>query len=412
MPDPSARSLADQATAGQKRAASSFATAALFVGLAALAACGPSVDPIERARVTAGRAPTTTLPSVPGEDQPYPSLGSVPPRPETTPPAERQALADRLVADRTNARYVGQPVVPTQRIVQPAPQAAPVEAAPLAQPSSGLLGAEDTPGEPLGVARPVGAPPTPEPPPIAGAPPIAPAAAATEAVAPEPRTTMLAAATPQPAPPSPSPSPAAPISVEPLAPPPPPAMPEELPARARTAEPPASVPPAPVLLPVETASPAPPPIVSAPLATPAPPPTPPAPAPVSAPVPVPVSPPPPQPVQPSVVIDRTALQPGRARVAQPGYALSFLPGTTTIVASDRAVLASLASRGAGATFRVTGFADEAGTGRALDLPLARARAVADALRAAGVSAEAIELGGAARPGPAGRGAEVTLITAR
>ncbi|WP_144299814.1 OmpA family protein, partial [Elioraea rosea] len=202
--------------------------------------------------------------------------------------------------------------------------------------------------------------------------------------------------------------------VEPLAPPPPPAMPEELPARARNAEAPPAAPPAapaPILLPIEAASPPPaaPPVSSAPLAAPVPQAAPPAPAAAMAP---PSPPPPPQPVQPSVVIDRTALQPGRGRVAQPGYALSFLPGTTTIVASDRAVLASLASRGAGSTFRVTGFADEAGTGRALDLPLARARAVADALRAAGVSAEAIELGGAARPGPAGRGAEVTLITAR
>jgi outer membrane protein OmpA-like peptidoglycan-associated protein len=76
------------------------------------------------------------------------------------------------------------------------------------------------------------------------------------------------------------------------------------------------------------------------------------------------------------------------------------------------MLGRLAASGGGATFRVTGFADEQGTGRALDLPIARARAVADALRAEGVAADAIELGGEARTGPAGRGAEVTLVYSR
>ncbi len=393
---------------GQERPAFAFAAAAALVLLAGLAACGPSVDPIERARVASGRPATTGLPAVPGENAPYPNLGSVPPRPETMPPAERQALANQLVADRTNARYVGQPVVPTQIRAQPAAARSPVEAAPLEPSSSGLLGAEDVPAEFPAAAAPMGAPPSPEPPPIAGAPPALP-------VPPQQQTSSLPAAPigmPNAAasvPPAPLPVATAPvtaISAEPLAPPPAPAMPEELPARARTAPPPApeAIPPAaaavataPVLVPPSPVSqaaprPAPPPLAAAaaPLAPPA----------------------PPQPVQPSVVIDRTALQPGRVRSERAGYALSFLPGTTTIVASDRAVLASLASRGQGATFRVTGYADEAGTGRALDLPIARAQAVASALRAAGVAAEAIELGGSAQPGPAGRGAEVTLLAGR
>lgn len=113
-----------------------------------------------------------------------------------------------------------------------------------------------------------------------------------------------------------------------------------------------------------------------------------------------------------MVVDRGALQPAAVIGSGQAYALAFLPGTETLVTRDRAVLANLASRGSGATFRVTGFADEAGAGRALDLPLARARVVADALRAAGVPAEAIELGGAARQGPAGRGAEVRLVYSR
>jgi len=111
------------------------------------------------------------------------------------------------------------------------------------------------------------------------------------------------------------------------------------------------------------------------------------------------------------VVDRTALLPVVPAAEGPGYALDFLPGTVTLAAADRAVLADLAARGRGATFRITGFGDGGGA-RALDLPLARARAVADALRAAGVAAEQIELGGSARPGPAGRGAEVRLIYSR
>uniref|UniRef100_UPI0034587247 OmpA family protein n=1 Tax=Elioraea sp. TaxID=2185103 RepID=UPI0034587247 len=124
------------------------------------------------------------------------------------------------------------------------------------------------------------------------------------------------------------------------------------------------------------------------------------------------SPPPTAPVAPSVIVDRTALQPQRLGPGASGYALAFLPGTTAIASPDRAMLTRLAASGRGATFRVTGFADEQGTGRALDLPIARARAVADALRAEGVAADAIELGGEARPGPAGRGAEVRLVYSR
>jgi outer membrane protein OmpA-like peptidoglycan-associated protein len=134
-----------------------------------------------------------------------------------------------------------------------------------------------------------------------------------------------------------------------------------------------------------------------------------APLPAPAPQPPRPAPAPPAPVSPSVVVDRTALAQGQGRSDGTGYALAFLPGTTTLAATDRAVIARLAGRGPGVTYRVTGFGDASGAGRELDLPLARARAVADALRAAGAPAEAIELGGEARPGPAGRGAEIRLV---
>lgn len=381
-----------------------------LTGLALAACSGP--DPIERARVAAGRAPSTTLPAVPGERQAYPNLGSVPARPATTPPERRRALEDALVADRANARYVGQPVVPTTARATPAAVPAAPPAAPLEAAGGMLMGAEETAPPPLGA---------PAAPPIAGAPVSAEALPAPPQTA--PRTSAEAAA------------PAA-VAMEALPPPPAPAMPEELSPRARATaaalaaqspvQPAASPPPAeasapapapagepaaaatlaasPMRLPAERSQAAAPPAEPPRLAAAAPP------VPVVAPAraPVVVAAPP----SPAVVIDRGALLAARTGPQGPAYALSFLPGTQTLVQQDRAVLAGLASRGSGATFRITGFSDEAGAGRELDLPLARARVVADALRAAGVPAEAIELGGAARQGPAGRGAEVRLVYSR
>jgi outer membrane protein OmpA-like peptidoglycan-associated protein len=392
-----------------------LALAALGLAALGLAACaGP--DPIERARLAAGRAPTTTLPPVPGEGQPYPNLGTVPARPATIEPAERRALEDALVADRANARYVGQPVVPTVPRAAPAAATLPPAAAPLEAAGGMLMGAEETTPPPLGV-QPA--------PPIAGAPVTA------EALPPPP-----AAPPPPPGPIADAPRAAgAGIALEELPPPPAPAMPEELSARALAA---ASAPLAPS--PTAIAAPAPPPaptplaaalpaspppiapMAAAPVLLPAGPREAPTPAPVAAPTLAPIPapamaaapppPPPPAPPQPSVVVDRGALLATRPSPTDQAYALAFLPGTETLVMRDRAVLAGLAARGSGATFRVTGFSDEAGSGRALDLPLARARVVADALRAAGVPADAIELGGAARQGPAGRGAEVRLVYSR
>jgi outer membrane protein OmpA-like peptidoglycan-associated protein len=390
-----------------------------MAGLMLSACSGP--DPIERARVAAGRAPTTNLPAVPGEGQPYPSLGTVPARPATTPPAERRALEEALVADRANARYVGQPVVPTvPRAAAPVPVAA-AAPAPLTATGGMLMGAEETAPPPLG------APPVP---PIAGAP------VATEPTAP-PAVAAAQVLVPREAPAAPPPAAAA-ITMEALPPPPAPAMPEELSASARAA---AAAAAAPAAAPTPAPEP-PPPFPSTPAAAPAPaaamPPTPPpAPAPVAAAAPtllpavtreqapappaaspaaLPPAAAPPRPAatppQPSVVVDRSALLPARATPGVQAYALSFLPGTETLVTQDRAVLAGLAARGRGATFQVTGYGDEAAQGRALDLPLARAQAVADLLRAAGVPAEAIELGGTARRGPAGRGAEVRLVYSR
>ena len=78
----------------------------------------------ERAEAGAARAATP----LPGTNQPYPNLASVPNRPVVTPSAERGKIAQGLAADRENARYAesapdrGQPVVdPTPPAAVPAP---------------------------------------------------------------------------------------------------------------------------------------------------------------------------------------------------------------------------------------------------------------------------------------------------
>ena len=395
-PDPRARGKCNQARPGLAAAASAPALAvALLIAAASVAGCSRG-DPIEQARLLAGRAPTSTLPPVPGAGEPYPNLGSVPPRPETTPPAARQALANALVADRANARYIGQPVspaLPRGRVAEPPQTPSP----PLGQGTGGLLGARDDDGLPM-------TSPPAAPPPIAGAPgpareppPSAPASAPLPAAGGIERAPIGA------------------VVMEPL--PPPPAMPSELPPRARRSQPGQSSDPSPPhgfsTLPGEGG---PTPREQSEAERPSPPASgavaqrgsredslglAPAPA-LSA-----------QPTQPAVVVDRTALEPSARRsLPETGYALAFLPGSATIVSADLAVLSSLVGRGRGAIFQVTGFADDGASGRALELPLARAQAVADALRSAGVPPEQIELGGAARPGPAGRGAEVRLVYTR
>jgi outer membrane protein OmpA-like peptidoglycan-associated protein len=113
-----------------------------------------------------------------------------------------------------------------------------------------------------------------------------------------------------------------------------------------------------------------------------------------------------------VIVDRAALPPPRAAPAVTlpagqGAALAFPPGSATLPAEARAVVARFAAGSGGAVVRVTGYRDSAGGD--LGLALARAQAVAQALRSAGLPAEAIELAAEPRPGPAGRGAEMRLV---
>jgi outer membrane protein OmpA-like peptidoglycan-associated protein len=293
-----------------------------------LAGCGPSLNPLEWARLAVGRAPITDLPPVPGADQPFPNLGTVPERPVPPSPEERRRIADALVADRENARHVGPAVLPAPVGVTPAAAPAP---SPLTAPPATPLGIFDDGAGVPGIVAPLAPPPAPPPPPIAGAPRPAEAAVA-------------------------PPADAAPASPEPAS----------APAQAARS---------------------------------APPPPPPAPA------------APPRP-DPSVIVDRSALPPPRATPAVTlpagqGAALAFAPGSAALAPEARAVVARFAAGRGGAVVRVTGYRDSAGGD--LGLALARAQAVAQALRSAGTPAEAIELAAEPRPGPAGRGATMRLV---
>lgn len=97
---------------------------------------------------------------VPGKDQPFPNLSSVPERPKAVTPAdERKKITDALIADRANAKYVDEPTPP-----KPAPlPGADVTAAPRPPVSS-------APASPL--------PPPPAPAQMSQAAPPPPAASA------------------------------------------------------------------------------------------------------------------------------------------------------------------------------------------------------------------------------------------
>lgn len=114
------------------------AAAALAVSLAACSSVPDAVNPVEWYRGVAGVfeddeqqqeraeekvARQTTAP-LPGTDKPYPSLSSVPNRPQATSAAERGKIAQGLAADRQNARYAESapqgPAAPAADLTPPA----------------------------------------------------------------------------------------------------------------------------------------------------------------------------------------------------------------------------------------------------------------------------------------------------
>ena len=359
--DRSAARWRDQASEGlQLRRAP-----AAWLLLLLVAGCGPRLDLIEQVRVFAGRPPLAALPDVPGADRPFPNLGTVPARPVPPSREERRRVAEALVADRENARHVGVPRPPPAAIP---PTAAAEAAGPLGFQQEGeIISGIVSPNPAVVGPRSV--------PPIAGAPSAAVATSARQGEAP-PSAAVEGASSPLPE------------TEIPSAPPPPARLePEPAPIAApRSAEPssfsarstPASVPsPAPLMdLSARSAA-----------ATAA--------------------------SDPSVVIDRSALPAAATQVALraggigAGAAIRFAAGSAILAPSERDTLIALARTRGAAALRVIGFVDAAG--EELGLALARAQAVAQALRAAGVPAEAIEIAAEARPSPAGRGAEVRLI---
>ena len=167
------------------------AAAFVALGLTACSAVPDAVNPVEWYRGVAGVfeddkqqeeraeekvARQTTAP-LPGTDKPYPSLSSVPNRPQATSAAERGKIAQGLAADRQNARYAE----------SGAPQGAAAPAADLTPPAvAGLPPTVSRPPVAETLAQPVPAPepmpapmPAPQqtaalPPPVAPAVPISP----------------------------------------------------------------------------------------------------------------------------------------------------------------------------------------------------------------------------------------------
>ncbi len=157
---------------------------------------------------------------VPGENEPYPNLASIPPAPTPPNKAELESIYNGLIADRAHAQYLA-------------------ENAPLPDPSSpqaspGLFGIGTAPPPPPAGAAVASLPAANAAPAAAPAPqPVPPAAAAPVPAVPQPPATAKAPAkapvaavqtTPLPAaiPPAPAPSPSPPAPTIGTAPPPPP----------------------------------------------------------------------------------------------------------------------------------------------------------------------------------------------
>ena len=152
-----------------------------LLSLALLSLDGCSLNPIKWFRDTTGSSKNDPGPDAPnaqnleaGGNQPFPNLGSVPPPPNRALSLEeREALTQKLIADRANAKYIDD-----QLRIGPTASAAPPPPAPGKSPP--------TPAPAVAAAP----PPAPVPAVAAPPPPVAPAAAASPA-------TKAAAATEQ-----------------------------------------------------------------------------------------------------------------------------------------------------------------------------------------------------------------------
>jgi outer membrane protein OmpA-like peptidoglycan-associated protein len=186
--------------------------ALLLAGIATLGGCS-SIDDMFAAEpdaVTAGGAPVPGSQGVPGKDQPTPNLGTVPdqaPKSQTT-AAERQKIADQLIADNRQVQYADKVNKPEQ-----------IEAAPPARtpstPNKGKTDQKsDTPAKPEpGVSTTAPAPSAPTASVQMGAAATqgaAPSAAAPALIASNPGSPSATALSPTPPPTMPAPSAAPP----------------------------------------------------------------------------------------------------------------------------------------------------------------------------------------------------------
>ncbi len=283
-------------------------------------------------------------PPPPNADAPYPSLKSVPAKPPAPDAAAHAKITSTLLADRTNAIYAAS--------ADPIPVLPPPPAHPVPPPATS--GSDDQPNASLPAAN---APPPPPPPP-------APPPTTTAGLPPNPPYSQ--AVVPANEGPSPPHSPAVPV-------PPPAATPSEQ----MTQMPSGPMPQIP------DGPPQPPRIagVNVPL--------------VVTPTPPPATPPPGPPPTP---------------VAGKPVAIPFPPGSAVVpVAAKVPIQQVVGQRGPG-TVNVVGFgdgdfSDPAAQAAALPLALERARAVAAALRAAGVPNTAIRIAA----DPLGKGAAATVV---
>jgi hypothetical protein len=89
---------------GRLRAGALVGACALLAGCQTMSA----MNPVNWWHKEQGGKIAEERPAPPGADDPYPSLSSVPAKPEPPDPAALKKLTDALVADRGNAQYAAQ----------------------------------------------------------------------------------------------------------------------------------------------------------------------------------------------------------------------------------------------------------------------------------------------------------------
>jgi outer membrane protein OmpA-like peptidoglycan-associated protein len=312
-----------------------------------LSGCGPthSYNPVDWWHDLEGGPISDSRPPPPNADAPYPNLASVPAKPNVPDAAARARIASGLVADRANAQYAAS--------LSPLPAPSTAASRPLPRPPAAAV-SDDTSSATLQAAN---APPAPPAGLVRQGPPQPPL----------PNVPMTA----------PRPAPITGVKAAPLAAPPPPVAAASV-AAAPVAGGDAS---AAAVLPDMPDRPPAAPRLPGVLAT-------------TAPTPPPATPPTPSPVP----------------VAGTGgpVVVGFPAGSADLPQAAVAPLKDLAQKRGGSSIAVTGYGEAASSepaaqSAALPLALARARAIAAGLQAAGVPASAIRLtaeaagdGGAAR----------------